>query len=431
MVPVFSGVAFLTGLALEWSGMEIPALVLFWIGLLLGASTFTPGAIRNLFKGKLGIGLLMTISAVGAVILGYVEEAAALAFLYSIAEALEDKAMDRARGGLRALLKLVPETATIRRDGVSVEVAAKDLAVGQLMLVRPGERIATDGVVRTGRSSLDTSAITGESIPVEVEPGDAVSAGAINTAGALEVETTAAGTDNSLTTIVDLVEKAQAEKGDRARLADRIARPLVPGVLILAALVAIIGSLLGDPELWITRALVVLVAASPCALAISVPLTVVAAIGSASKFGVIIKSGAAFERFGVIRHVAVDKTGTLTRNEPAVTAVLTVDGVSEAEALAWAAALEQHSTPPRRRDHRRSAGCPCGGGRDRAGRARHRGRARRRADHRRQPALARRRDPRRPGRGAGGAGHDSRDRPPRRRPGRRDRRPRRAAPRGP
>ena len=346
MVPVFSGVAFLTGLALEWSGMEIPALVLFWIGLLLGASTFTPGAIRNLFKGKLGIGLLMTISAVGAVILGYVEEAAALAFLYSIAEALEDKAMDRARGGLRALLKLVPETATIRRDGVSVEVAAKDLAVGQLMLVRPGERIATDGVVRTGRSSLDTSAITGESIPVEVEPGDAVSAGAINTAGALEVETTAAGTDNSLTTIVDLVEKAQAEKGDRARLADRIARPLVPGVLILAALVAIIGSLLGDPELWITRALVVLVAASPCALAISVPLTVVAAIGSASKFGVIIKSGAAFERFGVIRHVAVDKTGTLTRNEPAVTAVLTVDGVSEAEALAWAAALEQHSTHP-------------------------------------------------------------------------------------
>ena len=214
------------------------------------------------------------------------------------------------------------------------------------MLVRPGERIATDGIVRTGRSSLDTSAITGESIPVEVEPGDSVSAGAINTAGALEVETTAAGTDNSLTTIVELVEQAQAEKGDRARLADRIARPLVPGVLILAVLVAVIGSLFGDPELWITRALVVLVAASPCALAISVPLTVVAAIGAASKFGVIIKSGAAFERFGVIRHVAVDKTGTLTRNEPAVAAVLTVDGVSEAEALAWTAALEQRSTHP-------------------------------------------------------------------------------------
>lgn len=346
MVPVISGVAFLAGLILEWSSAEIPALVLFWAGLLLGASTFTPGAIRKLFKGKLGIGLLMTISAIGAVLLGYVEEAAALAFLYSIAEALEDKAMDRARNGLRALLKLVPDAATVLVDGRQTEIPAKDLSVGQLMLVRPGERVATDGIVRSGHSSMDASAITGESIPVEVAPGDAVSAGAINTAGALEVEATAAGTDNSLTTIVDLVEQAQAEKGDRARLADRIARPLVPGVLILAALVALIGSLLGDPELWITRALVVLVAASPCALAIAVPLTVVAAIGSASKFGVIIKSGAAFERFGGIRHIAVDKTGTLTRNRPEVTAVLTADGVEESQLLSWAASLEQHSTHP-------------------------------------------------------------------------------------
>ena len=215
MVPVFSGVAFLAGLILEWSGLEIPALVLFWIGLLLGASTFTPGAVRKLFKGKLGIGLLMTISAIGAVVLGYVEEAAALAFLYSIAEALEDKAMDRARGGLQTLLKLVPETATVLRDGVSVQVQARELTVGQVMVVRPGERIATDGIVRSGRSSLDTSAITGESIPVEVEPGDAVSAGAINSAGALEVETTAAGTDNSLTTCVSPMKRI-SRTGSRA-----------------------------------------------------------------------------------------------------------------------------------------------------------------------------------------------------------------------
>ena len=174
MLPVLSGVAFFSGLICEWSGAEIPALVLFWAGLLAGASTFTPDAIRKLLQGKLGISLLMTISAIGAVILGYVEEAAALAFLYSIAEALEDKAMDRARGGLRALLKLVPETATIRRDGASVEIAARELTAGQVMLVRPGERIATDGIVRVGRSSLDTSAITGESIPVEAEPGDTV-----------------------------------------------------------------------------------------------------------------------------------------------------------------------------------------------------------------------------------------------------------------
>jgi cation-transporting ATPase G len=345
LLPVFSGVAFFAGLICEWSGAQTPALVLFWVGLLAGASTFTPGAVRKLLRGRLGISLLMTISAVGAVILGYVEEAAALAFLYSIAEALENKAMDRARGGLRALLKLVPETATVRAEGALVELAAKDLTVGQVLLVRPGERIATDGVVVSGRSSLDTSAITGESIPVEVAPGDSVSAGAINATGALEVQATAAGTDNSLTTIVELVERAQTEKGERARLADRIARPLVPGVVILAVLVALVGSLFGDPQLWITRALVVLVAASPCALAIAVPITVVAAIGAASKFGVVIKSGAIFERFGAIRHVAVDKTGTLTRNQPTVTTVLTADA-TEAEVLGWAAGLEQHSTHP-------------------------------------------------------------------------------------
>jgi len=347
LLPIFSGVALITGLALDWSDLETPATVLYWVGLLLGAYTFAPGAIRNLVtKRKLGIGLLMTISAVGAVLLGFVGEAAALAFLYSIAEALEDKAMDRAQGGLRALLKLVPQTATVLRDGTAAEVVAKDLEVGELMLVRPGERIATDGIIRSGRSSLDTSAITGESIPEEVAPGDEVPAGAINSAGVLEVETTAAGTDNSLTTLVDLVEQAQAEKGDRARIADRIAQPLVPGVMILAVLVGVIGSLLGDPETWITRALVVLVAASPCALAISVPLTVVAAIGAASQFGVVIKSGAAFERLGGIRHLAVDKTGTLTRNQPEVTGVVPADGFDRAQVLSFAAAVEQQSTHP-------------------------------------------------------------------------------------
>ncbi|ANP27204.1 cadmium-translocating P-type ATPase [Dermabacter vaginalis] len=347
LLPIFSGVALCIGLALDWSDLETPATVLYWLGLLLGAYTFAPGAIRNLVtKRKLGIGLLMTISAVGAVILGFVGEAAALAFLYSIAEALEDKAMDRAQGGLRALLKLVPQTATVLRDGTTAEVAAKDLEVGELMVVRPGERIATDGIIRSGRSSLDTSAITGESIPEEVAPGDEVPAGAINSAGVLEVETTAAGTDNSLTTLVGLVEQAQAEKGDRARIADRIARPLVPGVMILAVLVGVIGSLLGDPETWITRALVVLVAASPCALAISVPLTVVAAIGAASQFGVVIKSGAAFERLGGIRHLAVDKTGTLTRNQPEVTGVVPADGFDRTQVLSFAAAVEQQSTHP-------------------------------------------------------------------------------------
>ncbi|HUH53994.1 MAG TPA: cation-translocating P-type ATPase [Microbacteriaceae bacterium] len=346
IVPVASGVAFIAGLTSHWFGAELLALVLFWLGLALGASTFVPGAIRSLARGKLGVALLMTMSATGAVLLGYVAEAAALAFLYSLAEALEDKAMARARTGLRALLNLIPESATVVSDGEPTLVEARDLTIGQMLLIKPGERIATDGVVRSGHSAIDNSGITGESVPVEVKIGDEVSAGAINSSGVLQVEATAKGADNSLTTIVHLVEQAQAEKGDRARLADRIAKPLVPGVLILATLVAVIGSIFGDPEMWITRALVVLVAASPCALAIAVPITVVSAIGSASKFGVIIKSGATFERFGSISHVAVDKTGTLTRNKPTVIEVKTANGIDNQQVLSWAATLEQHSTHP-------------------------------------------------------------------------------------
>ncbi len=254
--------------------------------------------------------------------------------------------MDRARSGLRSLLRLVPDTATVRRGPGTIQIPTPELAVGQTLVVRPGDRVATDGVVARGQSSLDTSAVTGESIPVEVEPGDNVLAGSINTSGLLELTTTAPGTDNTLTMIVELVERAQTEKGERARLADRIAQPLVPGVLGLALLVAILGALLGDPEVWITRALIVLVAASPCALAISVPVTVVSAIGAASRFGVVIKSGAAFERLGTIRHVAVDKTGTLTRNEPSVVRVLTAPGSTESEVLSLAAAVERYSTHP-------------------------------------------------------------------------------------
>ena len=350
MVPVASGVALLAGWGADLAGAETVSLVFYWLGLVLGGSTFVPGALRRLYKGKgasrLGIALLMTISAVGAVLLGYVGEAAALAFLYSIAEALEDKAMSRARSGLRALLRLVPETATVLVGGEARGIPARELAPGQAMLVRAGERVATDGVVRSGRSSVDASAITGESIPVEVGVGDTVPAGAVNGSGVLEVEATAAGTDNSLTTIVRLVEAAQTRKGERARIADRIAKPLVPGVLVLALLVAAIGSLLGDPGVWITRALVVLVAASPCAIAIAVPISVVSGVGAASTFGVVITSGAAFERLGAVRHLAVDKTGTLTRGTPEVSAVRVADGRAERDVLAWAAALERGSTHP-------------------------------------------------------------------------------------
>ena len=341
-----AGVTLLAGYVLEWSGIPIPAIVLQGIALLTGAYTFVPGAIRRLVRGRLGVGLLMTIAAVGAVALGHVGEAAALAFLFSLAEALEDRAMDRAKEGLRALLSLIPDTVRVSRLTGDVTIPAAEVRELDILVVGAGERVATDGIVVEGRSGIDTSAVTGESIPVGVGPGDAVPAGSVNGAATLRIEATADGRDNSLTQIVELVEQAHARKGERARLADRIARPLVPAVLVIAALVAAFGFVVGDPGLWIERALVVLVAASPCALAIAVPVTVISAIGSASKFGVVIKSGEAFEQFGTIRTVALDKTGTLTRNEPEVVAVAPARGWSRDEILALAAALETTSTHP-------------------------------------------------------------------------------------
>lgn len=340
-----SGIALAIGYLLEWGGVEIPALVLQWIALLAGAYTFVPGTVRRLIRGRVGVGLLMTIAAVGAVALGHVGEAAALAFLFSLAEALEDRAMDRAKEGLRALLSLIPDTARISRLRGEETIPVAELRELDILIIGAGERVATDGIVVDGASSIDTSAVTGESIPVAVRPGDAVPAGAINGSGTLRIEATADGRDNSLTQIVALVEQAHARKGERARLADRIARPLVPTVLIIAALVVVFGFIVGDPTTWIERALVVLVAASPCALAIAVPVTVISAIGSASKYGVVIKSGQAFEQLGTIRTVALDKTGTLTQGEPQVVEVASYS-YTEHEVLDFAAALEASSTHP-------------------------------------------------------------------------------------
>ena len=316
------------------------------LALALGAWTFVPNTLKRLAKGKIGVGTLMTIAAVGAVILGEVAEAAALAFLYSISEGLEEYAVARTRHGLRALLSLVPAEATILRDGTQVTLAPAELGIGDLLLVRSGEKVATDGVIRSGRTALDVSALTGESVPVEAGVGDTVYAGSINGTGALEVEVTATAEDNSLARIVNIVEAEQSRKGNAQRLADRIAQPLVPGIMILAAAIAITGSLLGDPATWIERSLVVLVAASPCALAISVPVTVVAAIGAASRIGALVKGGAALEALGRIRAVALDKTGTLTRNKPAVVEVAAAPGYTREDVLDIAAALESRSEHP-------------------------------------------------------------------------------------
>ncbi|MFH5211912.1 heavy metal translocating P-type ATPase [Antrihabitans sp. NCIMB 15449] len=342
-----AGVLLVAALIVGWTGGPRPVeLGLEIAALLVGAYTFVPSTFKRLAKGKIGVGTLMTIAAIGAVILGEVGEAAMLAFLFSISEGLEEYAVARTRRGLRALLNLVPDRATVLRGGTETVISPAELRVGDHMLVRPGERVATDGAIIEGRSALDVSAITGESVPVEAGPGAEVFAGSINGTGVLTVEVTTTAEDNSLARIVRIVEAEQARKGDAQRLADKIAKPLVPGIMITAAAIAVLGAIFGDPVTWIERALVVLVAASPCALAISVPVTVVAAIGAASKLGVLVKGGAALEAMGRVREVALDKTGTLTANKPAVVEISAIAGTEQATVLAVAAALESRSEHP-------------------------------------------------------------------------------------
>ena len=346
MFPITAGVFCITGFVLDHTVSPTAALACYWVALIAGGWTFIPGSLRQLVTSKgrsrMGVGLLMTIAAVGAVLLGHVGEAAALAFLFSISETLEDRAMDRAQQGLRALLSLMPNTARVIRDDVETTVPASEVQASDVLVVGAGERVATDGTVIVGQSWLDTSAITGESIPVGVSPGSSVSAGSVNGSGTLRIQATSDGLDNSLTQIVRLVEQAQSAKGERARFADRVARPLVPAVLVASLLIVLFGFLVGDPATWTQRALVVLVAASPCAMAIAVPVTVISAVGAASKLGVVIKSGVAFEQLGTIQTVAFDKTGTLTENNPRVVAThVVVD-----DALPMAAAVESASSHP-------------------------------------------------------------------------------------
>ena len=341
-----AGLCLLVGLVAASADASAVATAAFVAALLIGGSTFVPEAARGLLRGRLTVGTLMAIAALGAVALGEVGEAATLAFLFSISEALESYAVARTRHGLRALLDLVPPQATVLVDGSARVVAAGDLRPGDRLLVRPGERVATDGVILAGRSALNFSAITGESVPVERGPGDEVYAATINGRSALEVEVTATTDDNSLARVVRMVEEAQERKGRSQRLAERIARPLVPGVMVVAAGVAGIGSLLGDPGEWTLRALVVLVAAAPCAFALSVPVTVVAAIGAATRSGVLVKGGAALEALAAVRTVALDKTGTLTQNRPQVVEVVSANGAGREEILSVAAALEGASEHP-------------------------------------------------------------------------------------
>jgi cation-transporting P-type ATPase G len=342
-----AAVAWAVGAVAGLAGADDLSPVAAVVAIVVGGSTFVPGAVVGLVRGRVGVALLMTVAGVGAVALGHLGEAAALAFLFSVSEALEEWAIVRARRGLRDVLSLAPDRVRVQRDGAEVEIPTGDVVVGDVVVLRAGDRLAVDGVVADGESSLDVSAVTGESIPIECGPGVAVVAGSINSGGGhLHVTAAAVAGDSTLARIVRSVEEARERRGTSQRLADRIARPLVPAIIVVASLVAGLGALFGDPGLWFGRALVVLVAASPCAFAIAVPVTAFAAIGAATRSGVVVKGGAALEQLAAVRTVALDKTGTLTRNRPAVVDVVAVDGIDRDRVLGIAAALEAHSDHP-------------------------------------------------------------------------------------
>jgi Cd2+/Zn2+-exporting ATPase len=291
---------------------------------------------------------LMTIAILGAIGIGEYMEAAAIAFLFALAELLESYSADRARASVEALMEMAPDTAQVVRDGLEMTVPSDELVVGDEIVVRPGERLPADGSVEDGVSAVDQSPITGESLPVEKGPGDGVYSGTINREGFLRIRVTRPASESTLARIVRLVEEAEAGKSRTERLVERFARHYTPAVALGAVLVVAVPTLLfGAPFVpWFVRGLTLLVIACPCALVISTPVTVVSGVTAAAKNGVLIKGGVHLEAMGGVRALAIDKTGTLTQGHLRVVSVRTLDGTPEEEALARAAAVESRSEHP-------------------------------------------------------------------------------------
>jgi Cd2+/Zn2+-exporting ATPase len=286
--------------------------------------------------------------------MGQPAEGAMLVFLYSISEAAEGYTEDKTRAAIRALMELAPKTAWVRRDGIEQEIPVDELAVGDVFIVRPGESMATDGEVLAGRSSVNQAPVTGESIPVEKEPGDRVFAGTLNGEGSLEIRATKVFAENTISRIIEMVEEAQERKGQSQRFIERFGARYSPLVLLVGILIAVVPPLLfgADWSEWINRATVFIVAAAPCALVISIPITLVASLGTGARQGVLIKGGTYLEELAKVKVVAMDKTGTLTRGQPEVTDVVGWGGggsehITPAEdALALAAGIERRSEHP-------------------------------------------------------------------------------------
>ena len=347
--PAVAAVALLAAWMLERSGAH-PGL---WGALYLvsfavaGYSALVEGA-RAAFRLRLDVDFLMAVAAIGAAAIGEYAEGAMLLVLFSLGHGLEHYAMGQARKAIRALGRLTPTVAWVRRGDAFVEVPVASVTVGDVVRVRPSERVPMDGTVDAGASSVDQSPITGESVPVEKGAGDDVFAGTLNGDGLLEVRVTRVAADSTVARMIRLVEEAQGQKSATQRYAERFTRVYVPCVVAATVVMWTLPPVAG----WLTwaeaflRAMTLLVGASPCALAISTPAAVLAGVARAARAGVLIKGGAHLESLGAIRAFAMDKTGTLTLGRPALRRVVVLDGTPEDRVLAVAASLEEHSTHP-------------------------------------------------------------------------------------
>jgi Cd2+/Zn2+-exporting ATPase len=343
-----SALLFLTGLALSVAGApEVARVSSYLAAIVVGGLPIFRAAVSGLRARHLDMNVLMSAATIGAVGIGEWAEAASVVVLFAAGNALQVYAIDRTRGAVRALVRLTPNEVLVRRGDAETVVPADEVGVGETVVVRPGERLAVDGVVVEGASAVDEAPVTGESVPVEKGEGEAVYSGSLNGSGSLLVRATKLAGDSTLQKIARLVEEAQAKKAPAEQFVDRFSRVYTPIVVAAAVALAVVPPLLGGGfGEWFYRALALLIIACPCALVISTPVTVVSGIGAASRRGILIKGGAALEAAGKLKALAFDKTGTLTEGRPVVSSAVALDGRGEAEVLRLAAALERRSEHP-------------------------------------------------------------------------------------